>query len=257
MTAAHRRIFVVAVAWGLGLAAAAILPAQPPGSIPPVYSQRLRVPVRGDELAQPRAVVADLHTGEIFVCDSQRNRIVIFDPQGNFRYEIPGGSSFLSPIDLAVDPEGYLFVVGQVSPDLALLDFDGRLLRRIAISGVPEGMITPRFNSLAISPDGERLYLMDFENDRLWITDREGVILDSVDMRVGRSQKEIAELRYGHVDVYGDRVLVPIPTDSLVHLFDLNGKAQGTIGSPGGGECQTMFPAAAALREDGRAFILD
>ena len=62
MTAAHRRIFVVAVAWGLGLAAAAILPAQPPGSIPPVYSQRLRVPVRGDELAQPRAVVADLHT---------------------------------------------------------------------------------------------------------------------------------------------------------------------------------------------------
>ncbi len=176
--------------------------AQPPGSIPPVYVQRLRMPVRGDGFAQPRAVVADLHTGEIFVCDSLRNRIVIFDEQGRFRYEIPGGSTFQAPIDLAVDPEGYLFVLGQVSGDVALLDFDGRFIRRVSLTGLPPDAESPRFSSLAISPGGESLYLMDPENDRLWIADRDGAVRGSIDMTVGRPQEEIDQLRYGHIDVY-------------------------------------------------------
>ncbi len=76
-------------------------------------------------------------------------------------------------------------------------------------------------------------------------------------MTVGRTQKEIDELRYGHVDVYGDTVLLPVPNDGLVHLFDLAGRARGTIGAPGSAECQTRFPAAAALDDQGRVIILD
>jgi sugar lactone lactonase YvrE len=230
---------------------------QPPGSVPPVFTQRLQIPVRGDDLELPRAVVADPHSGEVMVCDTRRNRIVIFDPEGRFRHQIPGGSTFQSPVDLAVDPEGLLFVLSQVSPDISLLDFDGRLLRRISLSGVPESVHSPRLVSLAISPTGDRLYLVDSENDRLWITDREGVIRDSVDLTEGRPQKEIDELRYGHVDVYGGTVLLPIPTDGLVHLFDLAGRSRGTVGSPGSAECQTRFPAAAALDDEGRVIILD
>jgi hypothetical protein len=74
---------------------------------------------------------------------------------------------------------------------------------------------------------------------------------------VGRPPEQIAELRYGHVDVYGDTVLLPIPTDGLVHVFDLEGRSRGTIGARGSARCQTMFPAAAALDEAGRVIVLD
>ena len=245
---------------GAALATVLVAPGswgQPPGSIPPVYTQRLQVPVRGDDLEQPRAVVADLHSGEVLVCDTVGNRIVIFDPQGRFRYEIRGGATFQSPIDLAVDPEGYLFVVNQASSVVTFLDFDGRLLRRLPLTGLPDDALPPRFNSLALSPAGDRLYLMDFENDRLWITDRQGAVQGSVDTTVGRTAKEIEELRYGKVDVYGETVLLPIPNDGLVHLYDLDGRAKGTIGDRGSAECQLQFPTAAALDERGKVLILD
>ncbi len=231
--------------------------AQPPGSIPPVYTQRLRIPVLSDAFAQPSAVVADVHTGEILVCDRLRNRVVIFDEKGRFRYSIPGGSSFQSPIDLAVDPEGYLFVLGQVSVEITLLDFDGRLLRKFPLTGLPEGFESPRFTSLAMSANGESLYLIDAENHRLWIANRNGAIRHSIDMTIGRTQEEIELLRYGHIDVYGENLLVPIPTDGLVHLYDLEGNVKGSVGDRGSAECQTMFPAAAALDDQGRAIILD
>jgi sugar lactone lactonase YvrE len=230
---------------------------QPPGSIPPIYAQRLQMPVRGDSFAQPSAVVADLHTGEIFVSDIQRNRVVIFDEKGRFRYQIPGGSAFVSPMDLAVDPEGYLFLLGQVSPDIALLDFDGQLIRRISLEGLPEDVRSPRFTSLALSTDGKTLFALDSENDRLWIADREGAVRHSIDMTIGRTQEEIDLLRYGHIDVYGDVLLVPIPTDGLVYLYDLDGNDRGSVGEMGSAECQTMFPAAAALDDAGRVIILD
>ncbi|MDH3405032.1 MAG: hypothetical protein OEP45_15535, partial [Acidobacteriota bacterium] len=248
---------LVGVLAGLLLLVADASLGQPPGPIPPRYAQRLRMPIRGDDLQQPRAVVADPHTGEIFVCDGLRNRIVIFDEEGRFRYEIPGGSDFQTPIDVAVDPQGYLFVLGQVSGRIMLLDFDGRLVRGLPLEGLPEDAGSPGFASLAISPSGERLYLLDAENDRLWMADREGAILGAVDFTAGRTPKEIDELRYGHVDVYGDTVLVAVPSDGLVHLFDLEGRAKGTVGAQGAAECQTMFPVAAALDDQGRAIILD
>ncbi len=257
MRASGRRTGLVGVALGAFFSTAVGSWAQPPGSIPPFYSQRLRVPVRGDDFAQPRAVVADPHTGEIFVCDSLRSRVVIFDEKGRFRYQIPGGSAFQAPIDLAVDSQGYLFVLGQVSAEITMLDFDGRLIRRMPLAGLPEDAENPRYTSIAISSNDERLFLMDSVNHRLWITDRDGAIRGSVDMTTGRPEEQIKQLRYGHVDVYGDTVLIPIPTDGLVHLFDLEGRARGTIGTPGTAECQTMFPVAAALDDEGKVIILD
>lgn len=251
------RIVVAGFLAGLILDLGAAVRAQPPGSIPPVYAQRLLLPVLGDDLAQPRAVVADLHTGEVFVVDTIRNRIVIFDPEGRFRFEMRGGSAFQAPVDLAVDPDGYLFVLAQVSIDLTLLDFDGRFIRRFALSGLPEEVETLQPVSLAISPDGERLYVLDAENHRLWIADRDGRVTGAADLTEGRSEEEIQELRYGHVDVYGDRVLIAISSDALVHLFDLDGVPQRTIGFPGAAECQTMFPVAAALDDQGRVIIVD
>ncbi len=269
-----RRLFAAWTVALLALAGAALdaVPslgqdAEPEGI---AYAARLRMPSRLDDLGYSRAVAADLHTGEIFVCDSRRQRIVIFDRQGLFLYQIPGGEVFRAPLDLAVDPQGYILLLAnhQGREALLRLDFDGRPLGEVEISGWPE-IVPPRLVSLALSPAGDRLYLVDEANQRLWLADYApeaangsrplGVITGSVDLAAEAdvSIEEAREYRLGHVDVYGDTVLVAMPNLGSVRLFGQDGEPRGRVGIKGTAPCQTAFPVAAALGADGNVVVLD
>ncbi len=237
----------------------------------PEYVARLRMPSRLDALGYSRAVAADLHTGEIFVCDSRKGRIVIFDRQGLFLYQIPGGESFRAPVDLAVDPDGYILLLANVEGQDALLklDFDGKPLGEVTLSGLPADLAPPKLVSLALDASGERLYLLDEANQRLWLAGPvppEGgtrkivvTVSDSVDLAaaVDLSDKEAREYRLGHVDVYDNTVLVAMPNAGSVRLFNLEGRPRGGVGIKGTAPCQTAFPIAAALGADGNVVVLD
>ena len=64
----------------------------------PQYTLRLALPSPDDSIGFPRAVHTDPHTGEVFVCDSRSGRILIFDRDSLFSYDIPGGDVFSSLI---------------------------------------------------------------------------------------------------------------------------------------------------------------
>ncbi|MFP3938844.1 MAG: hypothetical protein ACLF0P_00930 [Thermoanaerobaculia bacterium] len=226
----------------------------------PVYSRALDLPVASDALASSDAVHADLHTGEVFVCDARRNRIVIFDAEGAFRYQIPGGDAFAYPRDVAVDPEGYLVVLAdrRRGPAVVELDFDGLFLGEVELSRLPEGSAPPNLISLALSPAGDRIYLVDAENLRLWIAGRDGAVLGSVDL--GKDLTGEAERRdrfLGRVDVYGERVVVAMPSEGQVWIYALDGELRGRLGTPGGSRCHLAAPNAAALTASGHAVVLD
>ncbi|MCP3956661.1 MAG: hypothetical protein GY719_02295 [bacterium] len=248
-------LLALAPALTMALAAATAASAKPE----PEYSARLRMPSRVDRLGVSRSVVADLHTGEVFVCDSRKQRIVIFDRQGLFLYQIPGGDNFSTPVDLAVDPDGYLLALawsGGVQR-LLRLDFDGKLLGQTALSGFPEDAEPPNLVSIALPPAGDRLFALDQANQRMWIADRQGAISGSVDLATDLTEKEAREFLLGHVDVYGDTVLVALPTAGRVRLYDLEGRSRGAVGLKGTAPCQTAFPVAAALGSDGNVVIVD
>jgi len=230
----------------------------PPEGGRPVYSHRLDLPVAADTLLSSDAVAADPATGEVFVCDSRRDRIVIFDAEGLYRHQIVGGDAFSSPRDLAVAPDGRLVVLATYGGRTTLveLDFDGLFLREVALSGLPEGAAEPTLTSLALSPAGDRLYAVDVENLALWIAGRDGTITGSVDL--GRGLGEEGGDRFlGRVDVYGDRVLVAVPSEGQVWLYDLDGESRGRLGSKGTSRCQLAAPNAAAVTADGHAVVLD
>ena len=225
----------------------------------PVYVRRLVLPVSGDQIGYPQGVTADPHTGEIFVCDSRVNRILIFDADGLFLYEIPGGDTFAAPQDVAVDPEGHLVVTASRDRDRALveLDFDGLFRRVIQVFGLPEGAAEPRISSLALSPTGDRLYLLDPENLRVWIASREGEVTGSIDLAAGLTPKEASEMIPGHVDVYGDTVLVAVSSSSQIRMYDLDGRPLRQVGIRGTARCTLAFPTAAAMARDGELVIVD
>ena len=89
------------------------------------YSRLLRLPSRSDVFGDPRAVTADRRTGEIFVADSRFHRVAIFDADGAFRYLFTGGDVWSAPVDIAVDPDGYVLLLatvgGKTRPRLARL----------------------------------------------------------------------------------------------------------------------------------------
>ena len=235
--------------------------AQAPEGGRPVYSHRLDLPVAADALLSSDAVAADPATGEVFVCDARRDRIVIFDADGLYRHQIVGGDVFSSPRDLAVAPDGRLVVLATHGGRTTLLelDFDGLFLREVALSGLPEGAEEPTLASVALSPAGDRLYAVDVENLALWIAGRDGAVVASVDLAKGLEDGEPArgDRFLGRVDVYGDRVLVAMPSEGQVWLYGLDGESRGRLGSKGTSRCLLAAPNAAALTADGHAVVLD
>ncbi|MCM2268495.1 MAG: NHL repeat-containing protein [Thermoanaerobaculia bacterium] len=225
----------------------------------PVYLKRLSLPVAGDDIAYGHCVTADPHTGEVFVCDPRTNRILIFDRDGNFDFQILGGSEISSPEDLAVDPDGLLLVVARrgAGQRLIELDFDGLFRREIELVGLPAGMARPEFGSLALSPAGDRVYVTDSANQMLWIADREGLVLSAVDLAAGEPAEERRNWGPGHVDAYGDRVVVTFPMQGQVRVYSASGELLGAVGVHGSGPKQLGYPTAAAIDDDGDVLVLD
>jgi hypothetical protein len=207
----------------------------------------------------PRGVTADLWTGETFVCDTRGNRILIFAPDGYYRYQIPGGILFSAPRDLAVDAHGFLVVVAnhQGKRSLLELDFDGRFVDVIQLSGLPEAALEPNVSSVALSPSGDRLYVLDIANLVLWMADRDGTIHGAVEMAKDLSDDQRRDLILGKVDVYGDRLLIPFSSHGHVYLFDLDGNPLGSFGRYGTAGCRLAFPVAAALDVNDDLIIVD
>lgn len=223
------------------------------------YLSRLVLPSPTDMIGHPRAVTADPHTGEVFVCDSRRHRIYIFDTQGIFLYQIPGGEVFRMPLDIAADPDGYLLLLARRESGIGLmwLDFDGRFVEEVTLTGLGEGMKEPNITSIALSPSGDRIYALDQANQRLWIAGRDGAVQASAELDDDVEERRIREHLLGRVDVSGDTVLVARATSGDVRLYGLDGDSRGWVGIHGAAPCQTAFPVAAAMGEDGDVVILD
>ena len=225
----------------------------------PGYVRRLVLPVAEDAIGYPPGVTADLHTGEVFVCDARMNRVIVFDSDGLFLYEMPGGDVFTGPQDVAVDPDGILVVAASYErrSGIVELDFDGRFLREVRLSGLPEGAAEPQIGSVALSPRGDRLYLLDSSNQRVWISDRDGGVQGAIDLAAGLPERQARDLIVGHVDVYGETVVVAVPSFAQIQLYDLDGKSRKVLGMRGTAECTLAFPTAAALAGDDELVIVD
>ena len=257
-------LLVVAAACSLSTAAAQTdvaddSPAAAATELTPYFVAPMRLPNLADRIGYPQALTADPVTGEVFVCDTRGSRVIIFDEDALFDYQIVGGDLFSAPVDIAVDPDGILLLLANHQRRRAILelDFDGQFLAEIRIGGNLAAAAETGFSSLALSSSGGRLFVLDQDNLTLWIADRNGKVHNTVDLAEGLTERERQDMILGKVDVYGDRVVVTIPSRSIVRIFDLDGNLVGDTGIKGTAPCQIGFPMAAAMDVEGNLFIVD
>jgi len=226
-------------------------------SVPAEFVRNLQVPGRANHLLRPSAIFIDHEFNEVFVADPGHNRIAIFDSNGVFRYEFAGGSYFSTPVDVAVDREGYIWVLGTSKDGrkLTVFDFDGLMPRQVPLPKAADSSTIP-MASFDLGPDGE-VYLLDEAELRVYVLDSRGSLIRRFDLLADLDAKVRREQVLGKLRVQNDRILVPSGSLGRVYVYDLDGRLLRTFGHKGTDQGELNFPVAAVLAPGGGIFVLD
>lgn len=115
--------------------------------------------------------VAVNETGDVFVADGAHDRIVRFDAEGTFggTIEFPAEVGELrKPVGLCVDAAQRLWVADTGRARLVIVEADMSRAQTIELPPGPDGN-TAEPTDVAVTPDGERTYIVDNENHRILI----------------------------------------------------------------------------------------
>lgn len=210
---------------------------------------------RGRELSSPIDVVCD-RNDDIYVSDSLRALIYVFDVRGKFLRTIGGASSdsrLLRPTGMALDPKvRRLYVTDTLRHQVVVFGLDGSLVRAIGKRGSGPG----EFNfptALAISAG--RLYIVDSMNFRIQALTPEGDYLGSFG-KLGSQTGTLNRPKGIAADTEGHLYVVDALFE-VVQVFDTDGRLLYYFGSGGVQPGQFQLPAGITIDNRNIIYIAD
>lgn len=226
-----------------------------PRSVPAEFVKFVDPPGEADQFLRPSAVVVDRNFHEILVADPGHNRVVVFDRHGTYRFEFPGTGYFSTPVDVAVDSEGYLYVLGSTSAGRRLFrfDFDGLYLDEVTL---PTSEGRAQYTSLAIDAS-DRLFLLDHGDPAIRVLDREGSLLGSIPLLRNLEPELRRDQVIGAIEVKDGQLFVPVSSLGTVLIHRPDGEFVRAIGHKGTVVGELNFPVAVALTDGDLVLVLD
>ncbi len=223
-----------------------------------VRAELIRVvspPGSANGFLRPSTMCIDRSSGELYVVDPGKHRIVVFDESGTYRFEFSAAAG-AAPSDIAIDRDGLVYLLFPSSQGAKILayDFDGAFLNRVNL-GIPEDGVPVEPKSIAID-EQNRLFVLDETNVRICSADLSGALHGVFPLLSGLSEKERHELVFGAVRVDGDNLLVPVSSLGSIYLYGVDGTFRKAIGHQGSTPGELAFPVAAAVN-DGVLLVLD
>lgn len=214
--------------------------------------------IRGERkapFAAPVGVAVD-SADNIYVSDSVRARVYVFDSNGKFHRTIgdPGrGVELKRPTGLAIDRERQLlYIADTLRHQILVLNLAGTLVRAIGRRGNGPG----EFNfptSLVIS--GDTLFVVDAMNFRIQALGRDGRFLHSFG-RLGRRSGTLNRPKGIAADGDGNLYVVDALFET-VQVFDAEGHLLYYFGDSGHGPGQFALPAGIYIGPRNRIFVAD
>jgi DNA-binding beta-propeller fold protein YncE len=168
------------------------------------------------------------------------------------------------PIDMAVGPDGLLYVTEEGNNRVSIFDLNGNFVGTFGQQGtaVQDGPFFERPNGIAFAPNGN-LVVADTWNSliRVFSPDDEYVTGWGQPMAVGAGvPREPVDGFWGPRDVVVDaegRVYVADTGNKRVRVYAADGTFLRDIGSAGSGEGQLDEPTGLYIHPDGRLFVAD
>lgn len=189
-------------------------------------------------------------SGLVYVADSGLGRVLIADPQGAPRGELP--FAFQRPVALAA-AGGRILVADAVAGCVQVFAGDGTWLRTLGGPGDGPGQLN-RPTHVAVDRAGQ-VYVTDSLNCRVQVFDAEGRALRSIG-RAGDSSGHFGRPKGVAVDRQGN-LLVADALHEVIQIFDPAGRLALDFGGAGQGPGEFWLPAGLAVGASGALVVAD
>jgi DNA-binding beta-propeller fold protein YncE len=210
---------------------------------------------RKEPFLSPMGVAVDAED-KIYVADSERARIYVFNSGGKFlRFLDPGGdhSTLQRPTGVAVDAQHQLlYLTDTLRHQLLVLTLEGTLVQQIGERGTGPG----EFNfPVSVALSGDQVYVLDAMNFRVQVLTREGDFLHAFGELGNREgtlyrPKDIALDGDGHiyvVDGFLETVQIFNSQGALLYYFGSRGRASGRF----------MLPSGISINSRSQIYVVD
>lgn len=202
-------------------------------------------------LIRPHSVFSD-GRGRVYISDPGLQVIHIFDfKSGKYTqvFRLPGGR-LQSPIGVAVDGDGRLYVSDSEMNLVLVFDSRGKFVRAI---GEPDEF--QRIAGIALSPEGDRLYVIDSAGHRVHVFDAGGERKQSFGER-GGGPGQFNYPTHIAVDDQG-RAYVADSLNFRIQVFDREGRFIRKFGQLGNTLGSFSKPKGVAVDREGHVYVVD
>ncbi|MEQ1883683.1 MAG: 6-bladed beta-propeller [Bryobacteraceae bacterium] len=210
---------------------------------------------RGKNLSSPIGIVCD-NSDNVYVTDSERAQIYIFDAKGRFQRTIGGNVHevrFERPTGLAIDTNARrLYITDTLRHQVLVLGLNGELIRTIGKRGAGPG----EFNfPTSLTLASGKLHVVDAMNFRIQTLSTEGQFLSAFG-QPGNSTGTMNRPKGIAADTDGNIYVVDALFET-VQVFDQGGKLLYYFGSNGRKPGQFQLPSGISIDDRNIIYIAD
>jgi DNA-binding beta-propeller fold protein YncE len=198
--------------------------------------ERKRGPLNGFD--RPYDLVAAPDGSRFYLSEYRGGRVSVLDGEGNWLFYIGskglGDGNLVGPQNLAVDEEGYLYVVDYGNRRVCKFDPEGNFILSFGAALAGGGPGSPAFPGF-LSPTGVAsreglVYAADSAARRIFVFDRNGVYRGVLAVEGLRGPESLRFLPDGRIlAVDGNRILLIDPASALVRELGMAGNSRVRI----------------------------
>ena len=207
-------------------------------------------------LNQPSAV--SVFKDQVIILDGVNSRVVVFGLDGSPRFEFGQAGSdpgeFKSPLGLAVDYQGRIYVADSGNHRIQIFDSQGRLLSYFGLKKDRYGYPSDP-TDLVLDQKNNHLMIVDNDNHRFLFYSRDGKFIKEI----GEVGFDNGQFRYPYsitLDKQG-RIYIVDVLNTRVQVFSPQGEFLRTIGEWGIEKGQFFRPQGIAIDHKERIYVTE